>query len=360
MTNFNRIGGSGSQYDDPYVKRKILQIILKMKKIIILAILVLTTGGFSLAQTPRDAIKKIKEIKLLESTRDDVQRAFVNYEADDYDFQEHSQEFFSDDVTVEVSYSSGKCQENTAKGEDDEEAESRDDVAEIWNVAEWKATKIVVDFDEAVKIEDVGFNLSEFKKQKRFPDDDEETEDEESGDEESDSFIYHSKSLGIALIGDGKEIEKIIFYPSKSSHSKLCDNEKAKKFASDENWFGTDELKVFTHEGGNANVTNLILSAEEITADCTEKIKNKKHLEKVNKISLQTIAVDPETDVLIYHYTVSGGKIVGQGAKVVWDLTGVQPGTYTITAGVDDGCGVCGVTQTRTVTVKECPKRAGK
>jgi hypothetical protein len=58
--------------------------------------------------------------------------------------------------------------------------------------------------------------------------------------------------------------------------------------------------------------------------------------------------------VLTYNYTVSGGRIVGQGANVSWDLTGAQPGTYTITAGVDDGCGVCGKTQTRTITVTEC------
>lgn len=331
-----------------------------MKKIIISTIFILAACGFAFAQTPRTAVEKVKEIKLLESSRDDVQRAFINYESEDYDFEEHSQEFFSDSATVEVSYSSGKCQENVVAVEDGEE-ESRDDVAEIWNVAEWKATKIVVDFDEAVKIEDVGFNLSDFKKQKRFPDDDDDkdSDDDESDDEDSDSFVYHSKNLGIALVGDKKEIEKIIFYPSKGSHSKLCDNKKAKKFASDENWFGADELQRIV-EGGFANVTDLILSAEEVITDCADKTRNKNHSEKVNKISVKTVAVDPENDVLTFNYTVSGGKIVGQGANVVWDLTGVQPGTYTITAGVDDGCGVCGQTKTGTVAVKECPNSKRK
>jgi hypothetical protein len=36
---------------------------------------------------------------------------------------------------------------------------------------------------------------------------------------------------------------------------------------------------------------------------------------------------------------------------VKWDLSGVYPGSYTIAAGVDDGCGICGKTQTKTVTV---------
>lgn len=71
-------------------------------------------------------------------------------------------------------------------------------------------------------------------------------------------------------------------------------------------------------------------------------------------VRVTTTAVDPENDVLTYNYTVSGGRIVGQGANVTWDLSGVRPGTYTITAGVDDGCGVCGKTETRTIEVTDC------
>ena len=71
-------------------------------------------------------------------------------------------------------------------------------------------------------------------------------------------------------------------------------------------------------------------------------------------VGVRTTAVDPENDVLTYNYTVSGGRIVGQGANVTWDLTGVNPGTYTITVGVDDGCGVCGQTQTKTIEVVAC------
>ncbi len=59
-------------------------------------------------------------------------------------------------------------------------------------------------------------------------------------------------------------------------------------------------------------------------------------------------------DFLSYHYTFSGGKVVGTGSNVIWALWDVKPGTYTITVGVDDGCGVCGETKTKTVVVKEC------
>ena len=71
-------------------------------------------------------------------------------------------------------------------------------------------------------------------------------------------------------------------------------------------------------------------------------------------VNATTTATDPENDVLTYEYTVSGGRIVGQGANVNWDLSGVRAGTYTITSGVNDGCGICGQTKTETITVAEC------
>jgi hypothetical protein len=71
-------------------------------------------------------------------------------------------------------------------------------------------------------------------------------------------------------------------------------------------------------------------------------------------VAVKTSAVDPDNDVLTYNYTVSGGRIVGQGANVSWDLSGVRPGTYTITSAVDDGCGFCGKTVTKTINVETC------
>ena len=67
--------------------------------------------------------------------------------------------------------------------------------------------------------------------------------------------------------------------------------------------------------------------------------------------SVKTIAEDPEGDILTYSYTVTGGRIVGTGRNVFWDLYGVWPGSYTITAAVDDGCGQCGAKMTKTVNV---------
>ncbi|HKR02950.1 MAG TPA: hypothetical protein VJT09_19890 [Pyrinomonadaceae bacterium] len=70
-------------------------------------------------------------------------------------------------------------------------------------------------------------------------------------------------------------------------------------------------------------------------------------------VQLSANATDPDGDTLLYTYTTTGGRVTGDGANVSWDLTGVQPGTYTATVEVDDGCG-CMAYSSTTVTVSEC------
>ena len=108
-----------------------------------------------------------------------------------------------------------------------------------------------------------------------------------------------------------------------------------------------------------ANMTNVVLSQTEIVANCPANSNICSNNKRTIEVSSEAVSSDP-TDVLTYNYTVSGGKIVGisenrfMDAKVVWDLTGVRPGTYTITASADNGCGVCGKTVTKEVKVVEC------
>ena len=104
-----------------------------------------------------------------------------------------------------------------------------------------------------------------------------------------------------------------------------------------------------------ANVDSVTVSETKVWLACPpgQVSKSKKCADDFS-VNVTTVASDAENDVLTYNYTVSGGRIVGQGANVTWDLSGVRAGTYTITAGVDDGCGICGKTQTTTVEVVEC------
>ncbi len=103
------------------------------------------------------------------------------------------------------------------------------------------------------------------------------------------------------------------------------------------------------------SVNSVDLSDTVITLPCPAGTKSTSGQCNDNRtIEVRTSASDPENDVLTYNYTVSGGRIVGTGANVQWDLSTAQPGTYTITTGVDDGCGVCGKTETKTIRVEEC------
>ncbi|MDQ6652260.1 MAG: hypothetical protein M3Y84_05915, partial [Acidobacteriota bacterium] len=56
---------------------------------------------------------------------------------------------------------------------------------------------------------------------------------------------------------------------------------------------------------------------------------------------------------LLYTWSVTGGRLSGEGRSVTWDLSGVNPGTYTATVEVADGC--CHtVPASTTVTVAQC------
>ncbi|MEO6655241.1 MAG: hypothetical protein ABIO36_04095 [Pyrinomonadaceae bacterium] len=121
-------------------------------------------------------------------------------------------------------------------------------------------------------------------------------------------------------------------------------------------WIGRRDKRAGEIVNQAASVTSVSLSDSVISLPCRPGFRSRSGAcNDSSTVSVQTTASDPENDVLTYNYTVSGGRIVGQGAKVDWDLSGAQPGTYTITTGVDDGCGVCGKTDTRTVKVEECP-----
>lgn len=305
-----------------------------MKKFIICTIFILAICGFASAQmSPRAALDKVKEIRLLEADRANVKEILSDFKLDDTDEEELYQEFSNETADIEIWYSSGNCGLDSTEIE--EEDEDDEDAVKKWNVAQWKVTRIEITFDDEVKAEDIGYDLANYKKEQIY-------------ENRPDEFIYHDKNAGIAFETDEDEIEKIILYPSGSNSAMLCDNnKKERKFYSVESWFGDSKLenRVIYNESPMASVTDLTLSQTEVLADCSN-AKNKSPSNGVKKIEVSTLALDSENDVLTYVYKVSGGKIVGEGANVVWDLTGVKPGDYIITAGVDDGCGVCGTTQT--------------
>lgn len=272
------------------------------------------------AQSLINELDKVKEIKLLESTKDDVGMVLADYNLDISDNPRYYQWFSNKNAHIKISYSRGDCSENS----------------EDWNVPEWKVTKITIAPKTSIKIKDVGIDYSKFRKEVFYINEDR-------------AYVYHKKDLGIAFEVYKNDVQKIYLFPSKKDYSLLCDKERIRKYYSSQKWFVDSESKKrIVHYNASPAVTNLILSATEIIARCDLSAS-------VRHIAIFTTANDPDNDPLIYDYKVSEGKIIGQGSNVVWDLSNVQAGTFTITASVDDGCGDCGKSMTKTVVVKECP-----
>jgi hypothetical protein len=73
-------------------------------------------------------------------------------------------------------------------------------------------------------------------------------------------------------------------------------------------------------------------------------------------VKVKTTIYNPKNKPVIYQYKVSGGRIVGQGENVIWDLQNSRPGDYTITVSIDSGKGFISETKTEKISVKECPQ----
>jgi hypothetical protein len=287
-----------------------------MKSLTILLFAFAFAGSIA-GQSFSEVVAKVRQIKLLESTRDDVKRILSEYEASDDD--DHYQVLSKGDLRIEVTYASGICEEDSGEN----------DASEIWSVKEWTVTRIEISSDEPIALRDAGLNFTTLKKEPRFPND-------------PNSLVLHDKAAGLAIKTTEDGIENLIFYPSRMNANRLCRSSiAAKGFYIRKGWFPQDRPYDYACVLVNqhANVEEMNLSANDIDASPSA------------VISISTVARDPENDVLTYVYKISAGKIIGTGANVRWDLSDVAPGNYTITVGVDDGVGIVGKTVTKTVFV---------
>lgn len=313
-----------------------------MKKFIISLLFCLAMCSIAVAQTSLPELDKIKQIKLLESTRDDVKRIFSAFEfEDDEDGEDQIDIIYTDHLAIRFSYALGNCSD-----EDDEE----------WNVAKGKVTEISLFINDPDESPELKIDLSKLERIDRYKPDE---------DEDPDDFVYLDKNENVSYgLSDGK-INTVMFTPGEKDFPSLCNNETVREFASNKEWL-IEKLKkgrffISYHSSPAAHVEELALSKLEFTPDCpADDSKQDEDKFDYAKIEVATKGFSTDsTDVLTYNYTVSAGKIVGSGANVVWDLSGVKPGSYTITAGVDNGCGVCGATKTVVFIIREpyCPQK---
>ncbi len=94
-------------------------------------------------------------------------------------------------------------------------------------------------------------------------------------------------------------------------------------------------------------------SMSSITRPCPEGTSSTSCSPSGSEVQLTANYTDPDNDTLLYTWTVTGGKLTGEGKVVTWDLSGVANGTYTATVEVNDGNGHI-VPGSATVTVADC------
>jgi hypothetical protein len=97
----------------------------------------------------------------------------------------------------------------------------------------------------------------------------------------------------------------------------------------------------------SASTTSIMLPCPEgqQAVDCTPSASR--------EVQLTATATDPDNDTLLYTWSVTGGRLTGEGRAVTWDLSGVQPGTYTASVEVNDG-NTHTANSSTSVTVAEC------
>jgi PKD repeat protein len=99
------------------------------------------------------------------------------------------------------------------------------------------------------------------------------------------------------------------------------------------------ELSMAQSSNFSSPVTRLDLDESTITLACAH--AGSKGNDAASKDAILGVETHPNpnflADNMMYSYVITGGRIIGTGPAVKWDLTDVRPGTYLIAVYVGDG-----------------------
>jgi Bacterial Ig domain len=118
-------------------------------------------------------------------------------------------------------------------------------------------------------------------------------------------------------------------------------------------WIGRRNARTLPIINQPPTVTGVTTSMASVLRPCPEGTSSTTCTATGSEVTLVANATDPENDQLLYTWSVTGGRLTGEGRQVTWDLTGVQNGTYTATVEVNDG-NMHKATGSATVTVADC------
>ncbi len=107
-----------------------------------------------------------------------------------------------------------------------------------------------------------------------------------------------------------------------------------------------------------AEIEKIELDKTEVIIPCPpiedNRFTNNRCFKEDRLVKVFTSVNNPKKLALSYSYTVSGGKIIGVGENVVWDLKGVNSGTFTITVSISGKGRISKETKTQTIKMTAC------
>jgi hypothetical protein len=118
-------------------------------------------------------------------------------------------------------------------------------------------------------------------------------------------------------------------------------------------WAGRRNARIPPHVNVAPVVSGVSTSLSSITRPCPPGTSSTTCTPSDSTVQLTANASDPDNDVLVYTWSVTGGRLTGEGRMVTWDLTGVANGTYTATVEVNDG-NQHTASGNATITVADC------
>jgi PKD domain-containing protein len=119
-------------------------------------------------------------------------------------------------------------------------------------------------------------------------------------------------------------------------------------------WIGHRNARALPPPPNQPPTVSVTGSAASITLPCPEGTQSATCTPSATReIQLTADARDPDNDTLLYTWSVTGGRLSGEGRMVTWDLSGVNAGSYTATVEVNDGNNHTERAST-TVAVAEC------
>ena len=96
-------------------------------------------------------------------------------------------------------------------------------------------------------------------------------------------------------------------------------------------------VRVDDGRGGTVScVAEVLIAVHPPTMSCSASPRS---VHPGDRVHITASAINPSNDPLTYNWESSGGRIVGSGAEVELDTTGVQPSRYTVTGQLNNGRG---------------------